>query len=163
MSTAREPVELDDVLYRRRLTGAGAVRYDPVLGRDVWDCVPPGVWLLRVAAHGSSLHALAEPVELDYAGVLAALEECGEAMVAVLQEANRSRPERTGVLTPQARAELDAWAARHGVDISVWRGCSMQALVDAGLDFLAERLRASALTSAAPSTDPPVPPGPSAA
>jgi hypothetical protein len=133
-----------DTVYRRTVTAAGRVRYEPI-GR-YWDAPvwPEGAHLVVCRPGCTTTHYRIDP---DIAAVEAALVECREAMAAALSAATAPRPDtgRTADLYP-GKTDADvhrawkAWTSILGDAGPVLTRASAADVIDAGLAVLRERL-----------------------
>lgn len=125
-------IKYDLPIYQRQPVGnKGRYKYVPVGAYVEFDCFSIGAHLLVVDGNCTSyLHN----VEIDRAGVLAALKLSKEAMVKAMSEASDFKPTQTEI-TQEQRELLDK-LRETGFNESSWIRESLYDIVEAGFKVL---------------------------
>jgi len=124
----------------RRVQHGKRIRYEKVGERyyDL-DTLPVGAHLIVV--HGGGGRSYCMQIDPDKVAVLAAIGLLRQAMYEAMRDANRYKAEPTGKpLTKKQRAALDEYLRLRGETMTVFKGISYHAIVDAGLKVLEDRL-----------------------
>ena len=128
----------DEQLYTKHVSPRGRTTYRPhSLVRDMCGWAP-GHYRVWVRESFRRILLDAEPLSANRARVLAAIEECGEAMVRALLDANKvGRCRQLDEETERKGWEAFRKATGHDEPLT-FDGISMQGVVDAGIKVLKE-------------------------
>ena len=95
-----------------------------------------GYYLFQVCEGFTNLTPLQKRVGESRPEFAALAAEMKGAMLAAMIEANRLRPQTPQALTPEQQAAASAFREAMGADLIVFRGASLQEIVEAGLAAL---------------------------
>ena len=102
---------------------------------------PHGAYLFRVREGFTELTPLRKQVDASRPEFAALAAEMKDAMLAAMNEANQSRPQTPEVLTPEQQAAVLAFRKAMGDGLTVFRGASLQEIVEAGVTALLSRVK----------------------
>jgi hypothetical protein len=102
---------------------------------------PHGYYLFRVREGFTELTPLDARVGESRPEFAALAAEMKDAMLAAMIEANKSRPQTPETLTPEQQAAVLAFRKAMGDGLTVFRGASLQEIVEAGVTALLSRVK----------------------